>query len=127
VHASHRNNTTTPGLVYRFRGFSVTQPDSTPPAAPNGLTSNATTDAVSLTWNAPADTDLAGYQVFRATASPVPTTGTPYSGTAPTTARSFVDDGVLAGPPTATPCGPWTWPATSDRPSRPPHPAPAGG
>ncbi|MFC4812094.1 S8 family serine peptidase [Paenibacillus sp. GCM10023250] len=47
--------------------LSVQLPDSVPPAVPTGLTGES--DAVgnvSLTWEAPADEDVAGYDVYRA-------------------------------------------------------------
>ena len=48
--------------------------DTTPPAAPTGLVAVAGTGLVDLTWNANAESDLAGYHVYRATAS-----GGPYA------------------------------------------------
>jgi hypothetical protein len=39
--------------------------DLTPPAQPTGVTSSLTSQAVTLTWNANTETDLAGYNVYR--------------------------------------------------------------
>jgi hypothetical protein len=39
--------------------------DITPPAQPTGLTASVTSQAVTLTWNANTETDLAGYNVYR--------------------------------------------------------------
>jgi hypothetical protein len=39
--------------------------DITPPAQPTGLTASLTSRAVTLTWNANTETDLAGYNVYR--------------------------------------------------------------
>ena len=39
--------------------------DADPPAKPTGLTATATYDSVTLTWDAPDDTSITGYQVLR--------------------------------------------------------------
>ena len=36
--------------------------------------------SVSLNWTPNSEADLAGYNLYRATTSPVPTTGTPVNG-----------------------------------------------
>ena len=41
------------------------QPDTTPPAAPNGLTATAGNTSVALSWTANSEGDLAGYNVYR--------------------------------------------------------------
>ncbi|MEN9841657.1 MAG: hypothetical protein RL376_1457, partial [Verrucomicrobiota bacterium] len=46
------------------------QRDFTAPAAPTNLAAVAAPGAVSLSWTAPADTDLAGYVIFRKSISP---------------------------------------------------------
>ncbi len=48
--------------------------DSTPPAAPTGLAASGGDGVVDLTWNPNGEPDLAGYNVYRATAS-----GGPYT------------------------------------------------
>lgn len=54
-------------------------PDDAPPAAPTSLTATGVTGAVNLSWTAPADTDLAGYNIYRGTAAGF-TPGTPLNG-----------------------------------------------
>ena len=46
-------------------------PDTTPPAAPSGLTGIAGNASASLSWAAPADSDVAGYNLYRAAGSTV--------------------------------------------------------
>jgi bacillopeptidase F (M6 metalloprotease family)/subtilisin family serine protease len=49
--------------------ISLPLPDTTPPAAPTGLTgSSDSLGAVNLTWNANTDADLTNYRVYRSTA-----------------------------------------------------------
>jgi hypothetical protein len=48
--------------------------DLTPPAQPTGVTSSLTSQAVTLTWNANTETDLAGYNVYRGTSAAGPFT-----------------------------------------------------
>jgi len=64
---------------------------------PANVTSKATSDAVTLGWEPVADTDVAGYQVFRSASTPVATTGTPFSGETPLTDPALTDDDVLVG------------------------------
>ncbi len=42
-------------------------PDSTPPGAPTALTADGVTEAINLSWTAPADADIAGYNVYQFT------------------------------------------------------------
>ena len=74
-------------------------PDVTPPAAPTGLAAVAGNAQVSLTWNANSEPDLAGYNVYRNTTSPVPTSGTPVNGAALVTSPNYNDTGVTNGTP----------------------------
>ena len=74
--------------------------DGTAPAAPLGVGSVAASNSVTVSWNANSETDLAGYNVFRATSSPVPTGGTPLNGNdlVPTgAAPSFTDSTAVNG------------------------------
>ena len=48
-----------------------------PPAAPSGLSAVPGDGEVDVAWDANVETDLAGYDLFRSTTSPVDTTGTP--------------------------------------------------
>jgi hypothetical protein len=45
-------------------------PDHNPPAAATDLRANAGTNSVRLTWTPPVDTDVAGYEIYRATGAP---------------------------------------------------------
>jgi fibronectin type 3 domain-containing protein len=49
-------------------------PDNVPPAAPSALTASGIVGEVNLSWTAPADTDLAGYNVYRGTTTEFPLT-----------------------------------------------------
>lgn len=53
---------------------SGTPPDTTPPAVPTGLVATGASGKVNLAWNANGESDLAGYDVHRATVS-----GGPYT------------------------------------------------
>jgi hypothetical protein len=60
-------------------GFPI--PDTTPPARPTGLAATAYPAAVALAWSSNSESDLAGYNVYRSTTSPVTTGGGPLNGT----------------------------------------------
>jgi Putative Ig domain len=68
--------------------------DRVPPATPTGFTSTSTTRQLNIDWNDNTETDLAGYQVERAT-----TSGGPYTLLTPTpiTVSQFTDPGALPG------------------------------
>ena len=69
-------------------------PDTTPPDPPMGLAAAAGDTQVQLTWNANGESDLAGYNVYRATGA-----GGPYSQAngALVTTPSYVDAGLTNG------------------------------
>lgn len=72
-------------------------PDDVPPAAPGGLTATPLTyGEVELAWTAPADTDLAGYRVYRSL-----TSGGPYEMVAEVAApgTGYVDMWATGGEP----------------------------
>jgi fibronectin type 3 domain-containing protein len=69
--------------------------DFTPPAAPQNLTTSATSGQVSLGWTANSESDLAGYNVYRSTISPV-STSTPLNA-ALLTSPGYTDTGVTNG------------------------------
>jgi uncharacterized repeat protein (TIGR01451 family) len=73
-------------------------PDLIPPAAPTGLTANPYSGGVSLSWTAPADLDVAGYNVYRATAPSVPLTS-PINGGTLVNVTNFSDGGRTNGTP----------------------------
>ena len=72
-------------------------PDVTAPAAPVGLIANGDADSINLTWIANAEIDLAGYNVYRSTTSPVDTAGTPLNGGTLLTSPAFDDTSAASG------------------------------
>jgi fibronectin type 3 domain-containing protein/peptidoglycan/xylan/chitin deacetylase (PgdA/CDA1 family) len=69
--------------------------DTTPPAAPTGLTATAVSSSqINLSWNANTESDLASYSVYRSTTSGF----TPGAGTfvTSTTSSSYSDTGLSA-------------------------------
>jgi len=72
-------------------------PNNTPPAPPQNLAANPGDTRVALYWSANTDSDLAGYNVYRSTSSPVPTSGAPLNGSNLLTSPAFIDNGVTNG------------------------------
>jgi fibronectin type 3 domain-containing protein len=84
------------GQVSAAATISATRLDTTP-VAPTGLMAVPSANSVTLTWNANAASDIAGYEVFRATSA-----GGPFvqiSPGVPQTATSFVDTGAAIAAP----------------------------
>jgi len=69
-------------------------PDTTPPAAPTGLTATAGESSASLSWTANTEPDLSGYDVYRST-----TPGGPYTQVNATrlTSPAYSDSGLTNG------------------------------
>ncbi len=70
--------------------------DTTPPGAPAGLVATPGDGTVGLTWAANGEPDLAGYNVYRSTTSPVALTS-PINGATLVASPAFVDNSVTNG------------------------------
>jgi N-acetylneuraminic acid mutarotase len=71
--------------------------DTTPPAAPSGVTATPGDSQVQTKWNANTESDLAGYNVFRSTSLPVSTSGTPLNGQTKLTTTTYLNTGLTNG------------------------------
>ena len=71
--------------------------DTTPPAAPTGVSATPGDARVTLSWNASPEPDLLGYDVYRSTSQPVSTEGAPLNGATPLTTTTFTDLGLTNG------------------------------
>ncbi len=69
------------------------------PSAPQGLTAQPNNARVSLNWTANSESDLAGYNVYRSTSSPVSLAGTPVNGSTLVTSATYLDLGLTNGTP----------------------------
>ena len=72
--------------------------DTTPPATPTSLTATGGNAVVNLIWTAPADLDVAGYNVYRSESSPVSLTS-PVNGGTLVAGTSYIDTGKTNGTP----------------------------
>jgi pectate lyase len=79
-----------PGIVMAGAGAGGGGGDTTPPAAPMGLTATAGNATVGLDWNDNTEADLAGYNVYRATVQ-----GGPYTAIATGVAVSAYTDNTV--------------------------------
>jgi len=86
----------TPTLPAWAAGFPM--PDSVPPAAPTALTAIPGSGVVSLSWTAPADPDVAGYNLYRSNSPSVPLTS-PVNGGTPISGTSYLNSGLTNGTP----------------------------
>ena len=79
-------------LTWSPLAATATDGDTTAPAAPTGLTASAGDAAAALDWADNGETDLAGYEVQRAT-----TSGGPYSTVARVGGSAYTDTGLTNG------------------------------
>lgn len=77
--------------------IATSNPDTAAPAAPVGLVATAGNGLVVLSWNVNDEEDLAGYNVYRGSALPVDTNGTPLNGDTPLTEPTYTDTGLTNG------------------------------
>jgi len=74
-------------------GVTSNNVDTTPPAAPSGLTASGLRRRISLSWTASTDNvGVTGYQVYRSSSA-----AGPFSQLATTTSTTYVDTGLASG------------------------------
>lgn len=84
-------------VMFAFDSFSVTEVDSTPPAAVTGLAATGAVGAIDLAWTAPDDEDVAGYRVFRSATSDIDLSGEGIGGEDLITEAKFTDAQTVIG------------------------------
>jgi fibronectin type 3 domain-containing protein len=89
-------NGTTVGSPAWIDGYGFPQ-DTSAPAAPQGLAASPDDATVNLSWSGNGEPDLAGYNLYRSTSSPVSTAGTPVNGTDLIRGTSYTDGGLING------------------------------
>ncbi len=72
-------------------------PDTVPPAAPLNLSASADDGSATLSWSANSESDIAGYNLYRSTSSPVSTAGAPLNGADLIQGTTFNDSGLTNG------------------------------
>jgi N-acetylneuraminic acid mutarotase len=70
--------------------------DTVPPAAPSNVVAAPGNSKVTLAWTANTEADLAGYNVYRGTGTPV-SRSAPLNGSSLLTSNSYVDSGAVNG------------------------------
>ena len=95
-------NGTTSTLPSWTAGAPALDGDVTAPAAPTGLAATAGEGSISLDWNDNGEGDLAGYNVYRGTSSPVSTAGSPLNGGTPLSPRTTSTRPARPARPTST-------------------------
>ena len=76
--ATSQNTTATTTAQFRDLAVAGSTPVDEAPAAPTNVTTSATTAGIALNWNDNSETDLDGYNVYRATSASGPwTSSTP--------------------------------------------------
>jgi pectin methylesterase-like acyl-CoA thioesterase len=83
------------GYASSAASVAVLPPDTTAPAAVRGMTTSADTSRVKLDWTSNTESDLAGYNVYRATAADGPYTK--LTSTAPRTSSDYSDTAAPVG------------------------------
>lgn len=97
IFATKRNVAQATPVTFTFDEFSIS--DLTAPAAPTGLNATAGDGENNLTWTANSEGDLAGYNLYRSTASPVAINGGNKVNTLLLTGTSYNDSGLTNGTP----------------------------
>ena len=64
---------------------------------PAGFAGIGDDGAATLSWTANAETDIAGYDLYRSTTPPVDTSGTPLNGPTLIQATTYADSGLING------------------------------